>query len=323
MKLTQLFITAACTALLSGCASNPPIELVNAREAYRRASTGPAAQAAPAEVHLAHQALTQAEQSFKEDSDSYQTRDLSYVAQRKSELAEATASIAIEQKKQVRASDEYKETQGNIYTQAKQDLSQTRTALAVSEHQGEMAAERLSSEQAARSSADQRATNAQDARAGAAQRTADERVGAEKRTADAESGLALARLGAVQEEARGRVITLASSMLFASGQATLLADARTRLNQVAEVLLATPERNLVIEGHTDSRGSDRENMELSQRRAEAVRDYLVNRGYQANRVHAHGHGEENPIADNTNAEGRANNRRVEIVVQPVSHSSNP
>jgi len=94
-----------------------------------------------------------------------------------------------------------------------------------------------------------------------------------------------------------------------------LPAARTRLDQVADVLLTTPERNLTVEGHTDSQGSDSYNLDLSQRRADEVRNHLVQRGYQADRIKALGLGEGTPIADNASPEGRANNRRVEIVIE--------
>jgi OOP family OmpA-OmpF porin len=72
----------------------------------------------------------------------------------------------------------------------------------------------------------------------------------------------------------------------------------------------------VVQGYTDSRGSDALNQDLSQRRAEAVRAYLVRRGVPSDRITAQGMGASNPIADNDTAEGRADNRRVELVVQP-------
>lgn len=138
------------------------------------------------------------------------------------------------------------------------------------------------------------------------------RLDAEKKTADAEASLA--KLAAVKEEARGLVITLSGSVLFASNKSTLLPAAQNRLNQVAEALMATKERKLTVEGYTDSQGSASYNQQLSQRRAEAVRSYIVSRGYPADLIVAQGIGEDRPIASNANAEGRANNRRVEIVV---------
>ena len=117
------------------------------------------------------------------------------------------------------------------------------------------------------------------------------------------------------------VITLSGSVLFATNQATLLPAAQERLNQVAAALLTTRERVLVVEGHTDSRGSESYNLDLSQHRADAVRSYLVSRGYMADRIQAHGIGKARPVSENETAEGRANNRRVEIIVAPELHST--
>ena len=85
-------------------------------------------------------------------------------------------------------------------------------------------------------------------------------------------------------------------------------------------MLAVRERYLLVEGHTDSQGSDSYNQGLSQRRADAVRDYIVQRGYPADHIQARGKGEANPIADNASPEGRANNRRVEIVIERDSYT---
>jgi outer membrane protein OmpA-like peptidoglycan-associated protein len=296
MKISSLLITVLCAGVVSACAATVPVELVDAREAYRRASTGPAAQAAPAELHVANQALAEAEQAFRNDPDSYQTRDLAYVAQRKAQLAEASASIATQQKGEAQAKNDLQAAQGKAVAKTKQDLNQTRTALAASQRNGEATADRLSAEQEARADAEKRAAEAQ---------------------------AALAKLAAVKEEPRGMVITLSGSVLFASNRAVLLPEARTRLDQVAEVLLTTRERHLTVEGHTDSQGSVNFNLDLSQRRADAVRSYLVERGYQGDLIQAHGLGKGNPIADNASAEGRANNRRVEIVIEHEPHASNP
>ncbi len=138
------------------------------------------------------------------------------------------------------------------------------------------------------------------------------RIDAEKVAADALADLA--KLAAVKEEARGLVITLSGSVLFASNEWTLLPAAQNRLNRVADALLLNKERQLTIEGFTDSQGSFEYNMVLSQKRADVVRSYLISRGYPGNLIQANGIGEERPVANNTSAEGRANNRRVEIVV---------
>jgi outer membrane protein OmpA-like peptidoglycan-associated protein len=288
MKIRNFAILVVCTGFFCSCAATAPKELVSAREAYHRASTGVAGKVAPAEVHVANQALARAEQSFKENPDSYQTRDLSYVAQRKCQLAEAVASITIEQENQAQAKNDYRDAQGKIIADTKKDLSQTNTALEKSEQNGAMTAEKLAAEKKARADA-------------------------EKRAADAMA--ALAKLAAVKDEPRGLVITLSGSVLFASNQSTLLPEARTRLDQVSDVLLTTRERNIVVEGHTDSQGTDAHNMTLSQNRADAVRNYIVQRGYGGDLIRANGMGEGQPVASNGNAEGRANNRRVEIIIE--------
>lgn len=277
-------ILLAFAGILVGCATMPPGELVDAREDYRRASTGTAAKVAPAEVHVASEALAKAEQSFEANGDTYQTRDLAYVAQRKAELAEAIAMIATEKASQARANADFSETQGAIAEQAKGDLSDAQSALVESERAGEMTAAQLAEEKKARADAD-------------------------RRTAEA-----LAKLAAVRDDDRGTIITLSGSVLFASNKATLLPAARVRLESVADVLLEHPERAITIEGHTDSQGSAGHNADLSQRRADAVRSALVARGYPSDRITTAGLGEDQPVADNASAEGRANNRRVEIVV---------
>ncbi len=131
---------------------------------------------------------------------------------------------------------------------------------------------------------------------------------------------ALAKLAATKEEARGLVITLSGSVLFASDQSVLLPAAQARLDQVAAALMATKDRNLTVEGHTDSQGSADHNMTLSQARADAVRTYIISRGYPTGLIQSHGIGKDRPVASNANAEGRANNRRVEIIINPVTAS---
>jgi outer membrane protein OmpA-like peptidoglycan-associated protein len=131
----------------------------------------------------------------------------------------------------------------------------------------------------------------------------------------------LATIAAVKEETRGLVITLSGSILFASNKYALLNTAMTKLDQVAEALKAQDsDKRMVVEGHTDSQGSDRINQPLSLNRADAVRDYLVSRGVDHDKISAVGMGSSHPLVDNRNAENRADNRRVEIIIQP-SHLS--
>ena len=337
MKAKNIMTLIACAGIFIGCTATVPKELVSARDAFQTAQRDLAAQLAPAELHVAEQALAKAEKSFINDPDSYKTRDLAYVAQRKAEFAHATAYILAERKIKNQAKEDYQTTQGTVVENTKQDLSDTRAALSASERNGDKNEKALNETiTALASSEDQGKTTKQDLndtrtalaaseRSGeiAADRLSAEkeaRLAAEKQLADSQA--ALAKLAAVKEDTRGLVITLSGSVLFASNQAVLLPSARAKLDQVSDVLLTTRERNLDIEGHTDSQGTDSSNIDLSQRRADAVRDYLVKRGYQADLIKANGMGEGHPIADNANAEGRANNRRVEIIIERDLHSSN-
>jgi len=105
-----------------------------------------------------------------------------------------------------------------------------------------------------------------------------------------------------------------SDVLFKTGSYELLAGARERLAKVSGLVLAYPGLHLDVEGHTDSVGGDEYNMQLSQRRAEAVRDYLVQQGVPQNTVDSRGFGKTKPVATNDTPEGRQQNRRVELVL---------
>lgn len=112
---------------------------------------------------------------------------------------------------------------------------------------------------------------------------------------------------------RGLVLTLGDT-LFTSGQADLRAGATGNLDRLAAFLNEYPDRTALIEGHTDSVGSEDYNRGLSQRRADSVRAYLVGRGIGSTRLVASGRGESAPVAGNDSAAGRQENRRVEIVI---------
>jgi len=385
MKKFQLPILIISAAFFAGCATVAPSELVDARSSYKLASEGPAQQYVPAELHKANEALTLAERSFEKDSDSYKTKDLAYVAQRKSEQAAALGSIAAAKANKERANADYLQKQADIIKQKKQDLSDSerRTADAQAENfrqaeakaakeKADAAYQRQQSliaqgkadlnESERRAAMNQAELEKQAALAAAAakadaellkeqtdnmqalkdseKRTADAQAAAkakadaelqkqqadnmqslkdsEKRTADALAELA--SLASLKEEERGLVLTLSGSVLFKSGDSNLMQPAQVKLDQVAKSLLAIRARNLIVEGHSDSQGSDAYNQKLSQRRADAVRDYLVQRGYPSDHIQARGLGEGKPVAKNSSAEGRANNRRVEIVIERESQA---
>ncbi len=142
------------------------------------------------------------------------------------------------------------------------------------------------------------------------------RAATKQRAKDALDKLAQAELS-VKEESRGTVITISSSDLFYPGETRVLSSAEDKLTQVAEALKAQSDRKIVVEGYTDSRGSDDTNRVLSQQRADAVRSHLVTLGVPGDRIEARGFGSARPVASNDSDEGRADNRRVEIVVRPI------
>jgi outer membrane protein OmpA-like peptidoglycan-associated protein len=286
---STMLVLGLGAAILYGCASTPaPVELVEARRAYNRAHDGQARELVPAQVLAAQQALNRAEQAFMDAPDAQTTRDLAYIAQRKAQIAEAQGVIAAEHRSEAQAAADV--TQMRKYTQE-------RTQAELSQARSEVAAQR-------------EVLNAKDDQLTAEQRA---RRAAEKRASDAIASLE--RIAMVKEEERGLVITLNGAVLFATGQSTLLPIAADRLQQVAEALNDNPQGKIVVEGHTDSTGPLSLNEELSRRRAEAVREFLIHHGVASERIRAAGLGPSRPVADNKSPEGRANNRRVEIVIE--------
>jgi outer membrane protein OmpA-like peptidoglycan-associated protein len=122
----------------------------------------------------------------------------------------------------------------------------------------------------------------------------------------------LAGLKPMQTE-RGLVITL-GDVLFSSNQTALKSGAAGTLEQIAKFMRSHPERRLLIEGHTDARGTEDHNLQLSERRAAAVRDALIERQIDPRRIETIGFGEIYPIGDNDTAAGMQKNRRIEVVI---------
>jgi outer membrane protein OmpA-like peptidoglycan-associated protein len=144
---------------------------------------------------------------------------------------------------------------------------------------------------------------------------------AKNQTAAAQAQLAnaqqqLADLQAKQTD-RGVVVTL-GDVLFDTGQATLKPGADLAVNRLATFLSSNPQTKVLIEGHTDSRGSEDYNVGLSERRAHAVSTALVSRGIAADQIQTLGRGKAYPVASNDTPEGRQQNRRVEIVFSDAS-----
>lgn len=286
----SLFILGSSFTLLMACAHSVPPELTQARAAYQQAAEGPSKEYTPAELHVAKQSLLVAERSFDDKEDAGIIRNQSYIAMRKAQLAEALAHTEM-----YKRGIEWAESREDVLED--EDAAKTKAQLAAA--QGALA--------------DEENANA----AANAELNAEKRMRADAEKRAAQSAADLARIAAVKQDERGTIITLSGSVLFASSRFVLLPSAQAKLSQVAEALLAgDPAATFVIEGHTDSQGKSDANQTLSLSRANAVRDYLVQHGIAADRVRAQGHGEDRAIGDNASAEGRADNRRVEIVVKP-------
>jgi outer membrane protein OmpA-like peptidoglycan-associated protein len=106
-----------------------------------------------------------------------------------------------------------------------------------------------------------------------------------------------------------------SDILFAVDSSQLSGAAMNSLNQAAEVFVEFPKTAIIAQGHTDSTGSDDHNQQLSERRAMSVRNYLSSQGIDSARILAEGYGEAYPVADNTTASGRDQNRRVDLLIK--------
>ncbi len=118
----------------------------------------------------------------------------------------------------------------------------------------------------------------------------------------------------VKEEPRGLVVNLSSNILFSSGNSVLKPEAKNSLDETVKLLNAYPANKVLIEGYTDSTGNKEKNLKLSYDRAQAVYLYFVQNGIPVERLSVVGYGSENPIASNKTAKGRAQNRRVNIII---------
>ena len=291
-RTTTLATALLGAGLLAACATGqaPLPALEQARSSVQSASANPAVgQYAQLELKEARDTLDRADHVWAYEKDEAETKHLAYLAQQRAAIASHTA--------QARQTD----------AQIQQAGSETdRLRLQARTREAEQATERARREslnaQAAQQqalSAEQRALQQQEVA-----RSAQERVSLlEAQLRDMEA----------QQTERGLLVTL-GDVLFAFDKAELSAQAGPRLDKLAQFLRQFPERRMLIEGYTDSVGADAYNLNLSERRAQAVRAALVQRGVDSGRIAARGYGKVHPVADNSSAEGRAMNRRVEIVI---------
>jgi outer membrane protein OmpA-like peptidoglycan-associated protein len=289
------FVPFLLAAAACGGGLPPPKSLVDARQELASAKGGLAAQLDPTDVHEAELALRRAEDAWSNAPDDPNTTDAIVIAQRKAQIAEAEANAmkagqdaeAAKRALQDVLSNQLKSARGQL-DQTKQNLDQTKNSLS----QTQTALQQQ-----------QQTTAAQ------AQKLAD----LEAKLKDARD--TIAKIAAVKDDDRGMVITLSGEVLFKTGKWDLKAGAMAKLDQIAEALRGK-EQPIVVLGFTDNVGTRDTNMDLSQKRANSVREYLVGRGIPADLITGQGKGPDDPIQENTSVEGRAANRRVEIIVQP-------
>jgi len=280
MKFSSLTIGLAAVMLMLACETTPKDDgtLAAARSAVASAEANPAvAKYAATDLDRARKLLVNAEGSYKEKGG----RDA--VGQHYAYLATQMAHIA-EQR-------------------AHEQVAMERIKSGETERQKILLEAREGETQRAQAEAQQARAESQNAQAQVAQ-------------AQAEAQRLAAQLENVQatQTDRGTVLTLGGDVLFDTGRAELKPGAERSIEQIATFLGEHPERRVQVEGFTDSQGGDDYNLELSQRRADAVAMAIIQRGIEAQRVRAMGYGEQFPKASNDNAGSRQLNRRVEIIV---------
>jgi outer membrane protein OmpA-like peptidoglycan-associated protein len=289
--MTKAILVAGPVSLLLavGCATTAKnvYELGQASSAVASLGHDPlASRSASRELQKAREALNRAEQALKEKKSREEVVHLSYLARRQAEIG--TARLV-----EVRARQQIADGEAE------------RNAVLLEAREREA---RLASSQAA----------ASDLAADAAQRAAflAERRAQSSRQQLEQSQRELAALQAKQTK-RGMVLTL-GDVLFDTDQAELKSGAAPTLDRLAQFLRDNDDARVLIEGYTDSRGTDDYNHDLSRRRAAAVADALETRGISDDRVNVSGRGETLPVASNETPAGRQRNRRVEIVFSDLS-----
>ena len=297
-----LTVAAAVSFTLAACATAPvsPDGAAEVRAKLTRLQSDPKlATRAPAALSEAEAAVRVAEQPAARDAALAAHRV--YIADRKVEIAMAQAATRYDEEQRVQLSEERERARLAARTR------EADAARAEAEATREAAAQAAL---AANAQADSSRILADNAAREAAIKAEDM-----QRQIDA--------LQARTTE-RGIVLTL-GDVLFTSGRADLKAGAATNLDRLVQFLDHNPDRNVAIEGHTDNIGSDEYNQQLSQRRADSVRTFLMQKGIGPDRIVASGKGEHQPVSDNESEGGRQQNRRVEVIIgnPPVVAASTP
>jgi outer membrane protein OmpA-like peptidoglycan-associated protein len=280
-----------------------PLELYEAVNAVQIAQAGGADKYAADTMATAKTALQNAQDLDQHKGDRKQT--ITY-AREAVQAAEDARIITI---RKIKAEDDAAAQQARVNAEQQAQLAQQQAAQAqqIAQQQAEQRAEAERQADAARQ-AQQQAEQAQQQAEQASQQAA-------QATEQMREKLR-AQLGAVlqtRETARGLIMNM-SDVLFDFNKYTLKPDAREKLAKVSGILLAYPNLQVQVEGYTDNIGSDDYNQKLSEQRADSVKDYLVSQSVPQNDVTAQGYGKTDPVADNSTESGRAQNRRVQLVV---------
>jgi outer membrane protein OmpA-like peptidoglycan-associated protein len=269
---------------------------------------------APAERALAEQAV----QALAEGGGKSERAHRVYMAERRVDIAYAAAQAMDQERKLAELDREH----DRILLEASQrELQRARMDAERERMESEMRAEeaerlRVQGEQSAQDAEAARAQAAQTQRLLDAQAKAAELARKEAQLAEAAAGDLRKRLQNLRATrgAQGMQMTL-DDIAFAPGQSGLRPEAKASLGQLVGFVNRDAAKPIRIEGHTDSRGSANSNLILSQRRADAVRDALIAAGVAANRISTVGLGEDQPVASNESEEGRARNRRVDVILE--------
>jgi outer membrane protein OmpA-like peptidoglycan-associated protein len=284
-----LYVMAGSMSLAMAC-STVPSALEQARQSYQQMQGDPQVSTrAPVASYEASQALRRTEEEWSQTGDEKEVAHLAYLTNRRIEIARETA-----QQKGAETEAQQLKQQRDAF------LLESRTREA--ERAKQLAESRARDVDLAQQQAQARAQEALEAQR-KAQAASDRAEELEKRFSE---------LKAKQTE-RGFELTL-SDVLFEFDKANLKAGAERSLAPVTEFLRENPKRPITIEGFTDSIGSDTYNLELSRRRADAVRDFFIQGGISADRIMTRGLGEEYPVASNDTQAGRQQNRRVQIII---------
>ena len=253
------------------------------------------------------QATVAAERRAALDREAKARADADAEVKRRQEADQARAAAEAAKAEAVRMKQEAEQASQDAVRQ-RQEAEQARAAAQQQQQVAQAAAEQAARDRAAAVS-QQRAAEAETEKA----RQAAAQAEAEKAQLRAQLLSQLNSILQTRDSARGLIVNM-SDVLFDTGSYTLKPGAREKLAKISGIVLAHPGLNLQIEGHTDSVGGDEFNQQLSERRADSVRDFLAEQGVPGSAISARGFGKTQPVAGNDTAEGRQRNRRVELVV---------